>query len=93
MNENLTRNDECQGYKIFAKFGSVSVIKLKNLIRSICTLTSFRRARMGTWSRLAGASATRQTVPEDEHVAVERHLARIDQIEVPPELVDPDIAR
>jgi transposase len=36
---------------------------------------------------------TRQTLPEDERVAIERHLAQIDQIEASLKLVDADIAK
>jgi transposase len=69
-------------------------VRLKNLIQSILHA---HLAPPCPHVNLVGLSGrkwiTRQTLPEDERVAVERHLAQIDQIEASLKLVDADIAK
>lgn len=68
-------------------------VRLKNLIQSILHAHLIPPCPHGNLVGISGRRwLARQPLPEDEKVAVERHLTQIDQIEASLKLVDADIA-
>ena len=68
--------------------------RLKNLIQSILHAHLIPPCPHVNLVGISGRKwLARQVLPEDERVAMERHLAQIDQIEASLKLVDADIAR
>ncbi|WP_407943163.1 IS110 family RNA-guided transposase [Methylobacterium oxalidis] len=68
-------------------------VRLKNLIQSILHAHLIPPCPHGNLVGVSGRRwLARQPLPEDESVAVQRHLTQIDQIEASLKLVDADIA-
>lgn len=69
-------------------------VRLKNLIQSILHTHLVPPCPHGNLVGISGRRwLAKQVLPEDERIAVDRHLAQIGQIEASLKLVDADIAR